>query len=385
MKNRTTTPPWLIVAKREILVQVTDKAFWIGTLTTLGLVALGFVFGGFFGGGSGDPDKVAVATDDAAQVIVLGQEDGLNIEPLQVAEGELQGAVENEDAVAALSHSETDGWQLTVKDMMDAPNLAPVVEKYQMGLNAAEHNIDVAELQTGTELALVTLGSDEGRAVAVIIATMAFAVLFLMSAITYGMQIANSVVTEKESRIVEILAAAIPTRHLLIGKIVGNTILALAQVILIATVALVALSLSEWSGFVGMIAPVAGWFVVFFLVGFASLACLWAAAGALATRMQDLSQTTTPLMMIVMLVYMAGFFASGTLAKVLSYVPIASTVQMPGRLLSGDSSWVDALIALAVAMAFMAVAVWFGSKIYRRGLLQTGRVLSWKDAFKKAA
>ena len=220
---------------------------------------------------------------------------------------------------------------------------------------------------------------------AVIIATMAFAVLFLMSAITYGMQIANSVVTEKESRIVEILAAAIPTRHLLIGKIVGNTILALAQVILIATVALVALSLSEWSGFVGMIAPVAGWFVVFFLVGFASLACLWAAAGALATRMQDLSQTTTPLMMIVMLVYMAGFFASGTLAKVLSYVPIASTVQMPGRLLSGDSSWVDALIALAVAMAFMAVAVWFGSKIYRRGLLQTGRVLSWKDAFKKAA
>ncbi|WP_040284606.1 ABC transporter permease [Tessaracoccus massiliensis] len=385
MKNRTTTPPWLIVAKREILVQVTDKAFWIGTLTTLGLVALGFVFGGFFGGGSGDPDKVAVATDDAAQVIVLGQEDGLNIEPLQVAEDELQGAVENEDAVAALSHSETDGWQLTVKDMMDAPNLAPVVEKYQMGLNAAEHNIDVAELQTGTELALVTLGSDEGRAVAVIIATMAFAVLFLMSAITYGMQIANSVVTEKESRIVEILAAAIPARHLLIGKIVGNTILALAQVILIATVALVGLSLSEWSGFVGMIAPVAGWFVVFFLVGFASLACLWAAAGALATRMQDLSQTTTPLMMIVMLVYMAGFFATGTLAKVLSYVPIASTVQMPGRLLSGDSSWVDALIALAVAMAFMAVAVWFGSKIYRRGLLQTGRVLSWKDAFKKAA
>ena len=385
MNNRTTTPPWLIVAKREILVQVTDKAFWIGTLTTLGLVALGFVFGGFFGGGSGDPDKVAVATDDAAQVIVLGQEDGLNIEPLQVAEGELQGAVENEDAVAALSHSETDGWQLTVKDMMDAPNLAPVVEKYQMGLNAAEHNIDVAELQTGTELALVTLGSDEGRAVAVIIATMAFAVLFLMSAITYGMQIANSVVTEKESRIVEILAAAIPTRHLLIGKIVGNTILALAQVILIATVALVGLSLSEWSGFVGMIAPVAGWFVVFFLVGFASLACLWAAAGALATRMQDLSQTTTPLMMIVMLVYMAGFFASGTLAKVLSYVPIASTVQMPGRLLSGDSSWVDALIALAVAMAFMAVAVWFGSKIYRRGLLQTGSVLSWKDALRKAA
>lgn len=55
--------------------------------------------------------------------------------------------------------------------------------------------------------------------------------------------------------------------------------MALGQVILIATVALVGLSLTQWSVFVGMIAPVAGWFVVFFLVGFASLACLWAGAG----------------------------------------------------------------------------------------------------------
>lgn len=214
---------------------------------------------------------------------------------------------------------------------------------------------------------------------------MGFAILFMMSAITYGMQIANSVVTEKESRIVEILAAAIPTRQLLIGKIVGNTILALAQVILIATAALVGLSMTEWSQFVGMIAPVAGWFALFFLVGFASLACLWAAAGAMATRHQDLSQTTTPLMMIIMLVYMSGFFAQGKAAEILSYVPIASTVSMPGRLLSGESTWVDALIALLLSVAFMAVAVWLGSKIYRRGLLQTGSVMSWKDALRKAA
>ena len=105
----------------------------------------------------------------------------------------------------------------------------------------------------------------------------------------------------------------------------------------------------------------------------------------MATRHQDLSQTTTPLMMIIMLVYMSGFFAQGKAAEILSYVPIASTVSMPGRLLSGESTWVDALIALLLSVAFMAVAVWLGSKIYRRGLLQTGSVMSWKDALRKAA
>ena len=385
MKNRTTTPPWLIVAKRELMVQLTDKAFWIGTLTTIGLVALGFLFTSLWGPGNGEPSKIAVSSDEAAQIITVAQEQGLDVEALRVPDGEQVTAVENEDASAALTHEGEAGWTLTVLDAMDVQDLRPAVESHQMSANAAEHGLDIEELRAGTNLELVILSTEETQGVAILIATMGFAILFMMSAITYGMQIANSVVTEKESRIVEILAAAIPTRQLLIGKIVGNTILALAQVILIATAALVGLSMTEWSGFVGMIAPVAGWFALFFLVGFASLACLWAAAGAMATRHQDLSQTTTPLMMIIMLVYMSGFFAQGKAAEILSYVPIASTVSMPGRLLSGESTWVDALIALLLSVAFMAVAVWLGSKIYRRGLLQTGSVMSWKDALRKAA
>ncbi|MDO5677290.1 MAG: ABC transporter permease [Propionibacteriaceae bacterium] len=380
---RTNTPPWLIVAKREILVQLTDKAFWIGTLTTLAIIALAFGMGALFSG-DGDPAKVAVASDEAAAVIQTASSQGINVTALELPEAELAQAVEDGDAVGALTHSDSAGWELMVKNLVDAPDLTGAVSEYQMGLNAASQNVDLAQLQAGTTLSVVTTEAEDGQGFAVIIATMAFAILFMMSAMTYGMQIANSVVTEKESRIVEILAAAIPTRQLLIGKIVGNTIMALGQVVLIATAALVGLSLSQWSSFVGMLAPVAGWFVLFFLVGFASLACLWAAAGAMATRHQDLSQTTTPLMMVIMLVYMSGFVARGTAAQVLSYVPIASTVSMPGRLLSGESTWIDAVLALAISAAFMMLAVWWGAKIYRRGLLQTGSVMGWKDAFKKA-
>lgn len=55
------------------------------------------------------------------------------------------------------------------------------------------------------------------RAIA-FIATVVFGVLFMMSAMTYGMQIATSVIEEKQSRIVEILVAVIPIRELLAAR-----------------------------------------------------------------------------------------------------------------------------------------------------------------------
>ena len=60
------------------------------------------------------------------------------------------------------------------------------------------------------------------------------ALAFYMTALGFGMMIAQSVVQEKESRVVEILAAAIPIRALLWGKVIGNTVLALSQIVVIA-------------------------------------------------------------------------------------------------------------------------------------------------------
>jgi ABC-2 type transport system permease protein len=86
-----------------------------------------------------------------------------------------------------------------------------------------------------------------------------------------------------------------------------------------------------------------------------------------------------------MLVYIVGMFARGTMAEVLSYVPIASTVVMPGRLLNGEATWIHAVASLVVSGLFMIVAIWFGEQVYRRGLLQTNAVMSLKDAFRRTA
>lgn len=375
--------PWMIVAKREIMAQITDKAFWIGTLSTIGLVVLAFVVSAWLNSGEGS-STIAVDSDEGTAVVALAREAGLPYEALRVSRDDLEATVLSGDADAALSFVPGEGWRLAVKNPTSTPMLDDAVRTFQIERNAAAQGVDPATVLADSTLSLVPVGGDENGAVAVVVATFAFAILFMMVAITYGMQIAQSVVTEKESRIVEILAAAVPIRQLLIGKVVGNSIMALGQVVLIVATALVGMSFTEFGSMISLMAPVAGWFVLFFLVGFASLACLWAAAGSMATRVQDLSQTTTPLTMIVMLVYMLGLFASGTMAEVLSYVPVASAVVMPGRLLGGEATWLHALASLAISAVFMALAIWAGSHVYRRGLLQTGSVMRYKEAFSKA-
>ncbi|MFT3943865.1 MAG: ABC transporter permease [Ancrocorticia sp.] len=382
-KARTPRNPALVVAKREIMIQLTDKAFWGGLAVTLVLVIAGFGAMMFLGSGN-DTMRVAVADDRAVEVAELAGGAGLAVETVRVPADQLRAAIENGDADAALNFNRADGWTLLVEEAENPPAaLSESVRAYQMEANATELGVSAGDVLAGSQLNVVPLGEAGADDGAKTIATIAFAYLFFLAAIGYGMQIAQSVVTEKESRIVEILAAAVPIRAQLIGKVVGNTMMALGQVIAMVLVSLVGLSFTPYKSLISLVAPVAGWFTLFFVVGFAALACLWAAAGAMATRVQDLNQTTTPLMMIIMTVFILGMVASGTTAVVASYVPIASSLAMPKRLLEGDAGWLEALGSLGVSVLFMAGAIWLGERIYRRGLLQTNGVLKLKDALSK--
>ena len=91
-----------------------------------------------------------------------------------------------------------------------------------------------------------------------------FSVKFYLVAMLFGMQIAQSVVAEKESRVVEILAAAIPLRHLLAGKVLGNTALAMIQLLIYLAVGLVGLSFTPYKSYVPALTGPTAWFIGFF-------------------------------------------------------------------------------------------------------------------------
>ena len=67
-------------------------------------------------------------------------------------------------------------------------------------------------------------------------------------------------------------AGTIPVRALLAGKVVGNTVLALGQLLLLISIALVGLLVTGEGKMLAELAAPAGWFAVFFLLGFVALA-----------------------------------------------------------------------------------------------------------------
>ncbi|MFH5824157.1 ABC transporter permease [Georgenia sp. AZ-5] len=180
------------------------------------------------------------------------------------------------------------------------------------------------------------------------------------------MTIANSVLEEKQNRVVEILATAIPIRQLLYGKVLGNSLLALAQIALYAVVGLVAVNVTGVAGDIGWILSASGWFIAFFVAGFAALASVWAVLGSLASRSEDLQSNTGPVIGVILVALFAGLFAEGTWLVAASYVPVISSVAMPIRMLGGDVPVWEPIVSLLVTVVAAYLLLRLGERIYQR-------------------
>ncbi len=380
--------PWAIVAQREIVVRLTNRAFLVSTLITLLFIA-GFGAFSVWDSNRTTTYTVAVTGADGRQLVERAAasarqaDDKVSIESTPVSgEPAARALVDNGTADSWL-HQTGSGWTLTSADDADLALRTAVEAALRDSVlerNAAATGTTVQALEQGTTLTTTRFDGRAGSSGYVKGATFAFALLFFMAAMMFGQQIAASVVEEKQSRLVEILATAIPLRQLLAGKILGNSTIALGQVVLFAAVGLVAVSFTDASTLLPTLSTAVVWFVLFFAVGFFALACLYAVAGALASRTEDLQSTTAPMTMVLMVVYVASFGLTGKALEVASFVPIASVVSMPGRLLAGDAAWWEPVLALLIMAAFSAGTIVVSERIYRRSLLQTRGRVSWKQA-----
>ncbi|MFI1239701.1 ABC transporter permease [Nocardia salmonicida] len=380
---------WRIVAAREIAVKLRDRNFVISTVVTLVVILASLVLTGFL---SSRPDKIDVVITGSDTSVVLetantlASNAGTDVSFIArpVADRAAVEQLVSEDEVdVGLVPADPSGWQLigkTAEDDNATTYITAAARQIALQRNAAVAGVSLDELARGATVTydLLEKGSvDPGLAK---IVSFVFAFLFYLASVLFGMSIAQSVVEEKQNRIVEILASAMPLRQLLIGKVVGNATLAFAQLALFVGAGLVGLAATGKGAQLGQIAGAAGWFIVFFLVGFLALASLWAVAGALATRSEDLQSTSTPLGMLIMIVLFAGIFLTGTARVIGSYVPIMSIVAMPARLADGSAAWWEPFIALALmAIAAYAIVV-VAEKIYRRSLMQTQARLTMRQA-----
>ncbi|GAA1478008.1 ABC transporter permease [Nocardioides aestuarii] len=386
-----TENPWLLVARREVMTKLTDKAFLVGTAITLVLIT-GFI--GWQVVSENDTETYeVVATADALDAATLLEErtadvdESVRVEVQQVAtEAEGEAALRSGDADLLIRPTD-DGWLLIGDEGVPGDverAAATVLRDAVLAANAEDAGTTLGELQAGSEVSTDLLQGDAERQGFAQAMGVALAFLFYFAALGFGYTLAGSITEEKSSRVVEIITTKIPVRQLLIGKIAGNTLLAIAQTALLVTVGLIGISFTDYGGFLPALSGGLGWFVAFFVVGFCFLACWWAVAGALASRAEDLQTTATPLSFLMMGVFFGAFLFEGTALTVASYVPPFSCVLMPMRLLQGDAAWWEPVIAIAILAAAMAATVVFAERLYRRALLQTQGRVSLKQAWTAA-
>ncbi|MHA6669590.1 ABC transporter permease [Homoserinimonas sp. A447] len=349
---------WL-VAEREIRMRLRSKAFLISTGVLLLIVLASVVIGGIMGANPTLPKVAAVGT-----AVSLAEESGA----LEVVEAgsvdEAEELVRSEEVEAAIVPS-------------SGPTGVSVI-----GLDSAPSSVlSVMSVSPDVEV-LEPLGQNPFLAYLVAVG---FGVVFLMSAMTFGTTIAQSVVEEKQTRIVEILMATVPVRALMAGKILGNSLLAFAQIVLIVGLAGVGMLASGQDILLADVGPSLVWFVVFFTFGFVLLAALYAATAALVSRQEDVASATAPVTYLVMIPYfLVIFFNDNPLVLgIMSYVPFSAPVGMPMRVFLGATQWWEPLLALVILIVSTIVVIGVGSRMYSNGLLKMGTRVKIAEALSK--
>lgn len=375
---------WRIVAEREVRARFGEKSFIWGFVALLVVSWGGLIALDHFGDRDTTYDLGVVGvssqvTDDIEQALGEGyvldteEHDDRGSVEAAIADGELDAGLVFDDVARNLvADTEVDpALEAAVRSTVAAAAVAD---------NAAAQDVDLEALNEGAQVDVVLLDPEADDVGQRKLVAFGLSLVFYLVAILFGMQIAQSVVSEKESRVVEILAAAISTRALLWGKIVGNTILALAQVVILVGGGLVIFALLGNDSLLSGVGPAMAWFIAFFALGFVALAALWSAAGAMASRTQDIASTTMPLQMVLLAGYMISAFASGPALVIASQVPVISAIVMPGRLAYEDVALWEILLSLSLNVVAAVLLVRLGARIYDHNLMQTSRKIRFSEA-----
>jgi ABC-2 type transport system permease protein len=358
----TPAAAWL-VARREMRARLRSRAFLVSTLILL-LGVLASVVVGSIASATATPTKVAVVTGAAPAAVLDHAKKGFTLREVDdAAAAEKLVRSEKVDAAIVPDTSTSLGFAVVAK--------SSVPSDVMLGFSQAPP-VHVLEPPKGANQLLryvVALG---------------FGIVFFIASMTFGQLIAQSVVEEKSTRIVEILLAAIPARALLAGKVIGNSLLAFAQIVLFSLVALGGLAATGQTALVASLGTPILWFAVFFVFGFVLIATMFAATGALVSRQEDAATTTTPVTLLVMLPYFLIIFLNGndTAVAIMSYIPFSAPVGMPLRLFLGTAQWWEPLIALALLLATTALMLQLGARIYENALLRLGTRVPWRQALR---
>lgn len=382
----------LLVARREITTQLRSRTFVVGILLML------LVFGGY------GAVIVFAGSQNSSSSLVL---DG----PARELRGELQGTADRLGTALRLTEA---GNRTTAESMVRTGEadamLTGAPGTYQLvGLDDVAPGLrslvaDVVEQQAVRE-SLLAAGADPERVSTlsgVGVRTLepvdtelgqrvgtAFVVTFLLffSVTAYGAAVAQGVVEEKSGRVVELLLATIPARQLLAGKVLGLGLVGLLQLLILGAVGAAVAVGTGALAVPALLLPTLVSALAWYLVGFFLFATLYAAAGALVSRQEELQSVTAPIAVVLLVPFLLAVAVlpvdpRNPVTTVLSFVPYLSQTLMPARTALGVTDWWEPVLAYALALLALAGMVVLSARVYRNSVLRTGARVRWRDALR---
>jgi ABC-2 type transport system permease protein len=215
-------------------------------------------------------------------------------------------------------------------------------------------------------------------------------VLIYLALLLNGQSVAQGVVEEKTSRVVELLLSTVKPWQLMTGKVLGIGAVGLLQMIAIGVVG-VASGLATGVLTISISAAVSTvvWLVVWFLLGFLMYSIVFAGLGALVSRQEDVGGAVSPALMLIIAGYVVGISVlpsdpGNSLVEVLSIIPVFAPTLMPMRLgMGGVPPW-EAGLSIVLVLATIPGLIWFTARIYRNAVMRTGAKVKLRDALKAA-
>jgi ABC-2 type transport system permease protein len=409
------SPKLWAVVKREYLERVRTRGFLIATILGPILMAAMMIVPALAMRARGKPLRVAVldetgtlraTVEDALKAarfdakprfeVVPAGEPGPGGSALKkaVLDGKLDGYLElPADAVAKGAASY---YGRNVSNRIDLRTLERAVSDVLVGRRLTGAGLDPARVKDLTkELELKTIrlseaGEREDRGAALIFSVILLMILY-SSILLWGQMVMTSVIEEKTSRVVEVMAAGVSPTTLLAGKLLGVGAAGLTQ-FLVWAVSLFGVSLVAAGPLAGSvtlpdITPLMlVSFVLFFVLGFLFYAALYAAIGAAVNTVQEAQSLAFPVVLPIVAAVVSFPAAleapDGALAVTVSMIPGMSPLIMFLRIVVlTPPLW---QIGLSIALLALGIAgvLWFAARIYRVGILMYGKKPTFPELVK---
>lgn len=216
-------------------------------------------------------------------------------------------------------------------------------------------------------------------------------ILFIIAVNISGGYLLQAVVEEKENRTMEILITSVSPTELMAGKVVGNLLVGLTELVIWIVIALIALKfVPQWIP-IGQSIDIDPSFILLlvgtFLPAFVMIAAAMGAIGATATEAREAQQVaglfTLPIVIPFWFVTPIMFNPNGALATGLSMFPLTAPIALPLRAVFTNVPAWQIAITILVLCALAVFSVWLAGRVFRLGMLRYGKKVSFKEVFRK--